>query len=121
MAELIYGAGLRIFECMSLRVKDVDFDLRSITVRAAKGHNDRVTLLPESLVIPLQNHLLTVPQMHKSDVLKGNGFAPMPNAPYKKIHLHRNPCHGNMYFYHPRLVPGMRRGKWFVGTLHPVH
>ena len=46
MAELIYGTGLRINECMTLRVKDIDFDLRSITVRAAKGNKDRATVLP---------------------------------------------------------------------------
>jgi site-specific recombinase XerD len=84
MAELIYGAGLRINECMTLRIKDIDFDVRSITVRAAKGNKDRATLLPESLIKPLQNHFLKVAQLHKSDVLKGNGYAPMPNALYRK-------------------------------------
>jgi len=84
MAELIYGTGLRINECVTLRVKDVDFDLRSITVRTAKGNKDRVTLLPESMMPLLQNHLLKIAQLHKSDTLKGNGYAPMPNALYKK-------------------------------------
>jgi len=84
MAELIYGTGLRINECMTLRVKDIDFDLHSITVRAAKGNKDRVTLLPESLIPLLRSHLLKIAQLHKSDVLKGNGYAPMPNALYKK-------------------------------------
>jgi len=84
MAELIYGTGLRINECMTLRVKDIDFDLHTITVRAAKGNKDRVTLLPESLIPPLRHHLLKIAQLHKSDTLKGNGYAPMPNALYKK-------------------------------------
>ncbi len=84
MAELIYGTGLRINECMTLRVKDIDFDLRSMTIRAAKGNKDRATLLPESLIPELRNHLTKVAQLHKSDLLKGNGYAPMPNALYKK-------------------------------------
>ena len=84
MAELMYGSGLRIGECMTLRVKDIDFDLRSITVRAAKGNKDRATLLPQALIPVLRNHLLKVYQLHKSDLLQGNGYAPMPNALYKK-------------------------------------
>jgi site-specific recombinase XerD len=84
MAELMYGAGLRIGECVTLRVKDIDFDLRSITVRADKGHKDRTTLLPHALIPVLRNHLLKVYELHKSDVLHGNGYAPMPNALCKK-------------------------------------
>jgi integron integrase len=84
MAELIYGSGLRINECMTLRVKDIDFDLHSITVRAAKGNKDRATLLPESLIPLLRGHLLKIAQLHKSDILSGNGYAPMPNALFKK-------------------------------------
>ena len=84
MAELIYGTGLRINECMTLRIKDVDFDLRAVTVRAAKGNKDRVTILPESLIPALRNHLTKVAKLHKNDVLKGNGYAPMPNALYRK-------------------------------------
>ena len=58
MAELIYGTGLRIGECVTLRVKDTDVDNRSVTVRAGKGNKDCVTLLPEKLVPGLRHHLL---------------------------------------------------------------
>ena len=84
MAELIYGTGLRINECMTLRVKDVDFDQRSVTVRAGKGNKDRVTFLPQSIIPQLRSHLTRVAQLHTSDLLQGNGFAPMPNALYRK-------------------------------------
>jgi integron integrase len=84
MAELIYGSGMRIGECVTLRVKDIDFDHRSITVRAAKGNKDRVTLLPESSMSVLKQHLVKVSKLHVDDRLKGNGYAPMPNALYKK-------------------------------------
>jgi site-specific recombinase XerD len=70
MAELIYGTGMRIHECMTLRVKDIDFDLRSITVRAAKGNKDRATLLPEALMPALRNHLTKVAQLHTSDIFQ---------------------------------------------------
>ncbi len=69
MAELIYGTGLRINECMTLRVKDVDFDLRTITVRAGKGNKDRATVMPEALIPALRSHLTNVAQLHKSDLL----------------------------------------------------
>ncbi len=84
MAELVYGTGMRISECVTLRVKDIDFDNRSVTVRAGKGNKDRVTLLPESLIPVLRSHLVKVAQLHKSDLLKGNGYVPMPNALYRK-------------------------------------
>jgi len=84
MAELIYGGGLRVNECMTLRIKDIDYDAKSITVRAAKGNKDRSTLLPDSVISDLQNHILRVAQLHKTDQLKGNGLAPMPNALYRK-------------------------------------
>ncbi|MES9940275.1 MAG: phage integrase N-terminal SAM-like domain-containing protein [Candidatus Thiodiazotropha sp. 6PLUC2] len=87
VVELIYGTGMRIHECMSLRVKDIDFDLRSITVRAAKGNKDRATLLPAALIPVLRSHLTKVVQLHKSDILSGNGYAPMPNALYRKYPL----------------------------------
>ena len=84
MAQLIYGTGMRILECMTLRVKDIDFELHSITVRAGKGNKDRSTLLPGSLETELRGHLLKIAQLHKKDVLQGNGYAPMPNALYRK-------------------------------------
>jgi integron integrase len=84
MAELIYGSGMRIGECVTLRVKDIDFDHRSITVRAAKGNKDRVTLLPEAEITTLEQHLVRVSEHHVDDRMMGNGYAPMPNALYKK-------------------------------------
>ena len=60
MASLLYGAGLRLNECLRLRVKDLDFAYRQITVRDAKGGRDRVTVLPDTLLQPLQGHLVRV-------------------------------------------------------------
>ena len=52
MAQLLYGGGLRAMECARLRVKDLDFSLREIVVRDGKGDRDRVTILPEALIVP---------------------------------------------------------------------
>ena len=56
MASLLYGAGLRLMECVRLRVKDVDFDYGQITVRDGKGAQDRVTMLPRSVAAPAASH-----------------------------------------------------------------
>lgn len=84
IAQLIYGAGLRVNECMGLRVKDLDFISGNLTVRDGKGGKDRTTLLPSQLIAPLQKHLLKVAQLHQSDLNRGAGFAAMPGALYKK-------------------------------------
>ena len=84
MADLIYGTGLRVNECAQLRIKDVDFGMKTIIVRNGKGAKDRTTLLPERLVSPLQQHLTRVMIRHKEDCLRGAGYVPMPGALYKK-------------------------------------
>jgi integrase len=60
MGQLLYGSGLRLMECLRLRVKDLDVAQRQIIVRDGKGMEDRVTMLPEQLIVPLQEHLLRV-------------------------------------------------------------
>lgn len=84
IAQLIYGAGLRVNECLSLRVKDIDFANGSLNVRDGKGSKDRTTLLPKQLFEPLQKHLVQVAQLHQTDLNRGAGFAAMPGALYKK-------------------------------------
>lgn len=84
MAELMYGAGLRVHECVTLRVKDIDFGARTITIRSGKGGKDRTTLLPQQLYLPLQQHLLRVSVLHKEDLLRGSGLVPLPNALARK-------------------------------------
>jgi len=84
MAELIYGTGMRIGECMTLRVKDIDFDAKTVHIRAPKGNVDRSSILPDSLTTELRSHMIKLAQLHKNDLLMGDGNAPMPNALYKK-------------------------------------
>jgi integron integrase len=80
MAKLLYGSGLRLMECVRLRVKDVDFARREITVRDAKGGHERVTMLPESLIAPLQEHLKRVKLLHEQDLAAGYGQVYLPYA-----------------------------------------
>lgn len=78
MAELTYGAGLRVSETHSLRVQDLDFTAKRILVRDGKGRKDRFTLLPESLIEPL--HLIKVKSLHVDDLASGYGASVMPRA-----------------------------------------
>ncbi|MGH9971743.1 MAG: phage integrase N-terminal SAM-like domain-containing protein, partial [Pyrinomonadaceae bacterium] len=71
LACLLYGAGLRLMEAVTLRVKDVDFESNQLTVRAGKGATDRVTMLPQSLKPLLQNHLIRVRLLHNEDLNQG--------------------------------------------------
>ena len=84
MVGLLYGAGLRQIECLSLRVKDVDFAYRQVLVRDGKGARDRVTMLPENLVQPLQEHLGRVRALHGRDVKDGFGGVRLPYALARK-------------------------------------
>jgi integron integrase len=84
MAGLLYGAGLRQIECLTLRVKDVDFAYRQILVRDGKGSKDRVTMLPEGLVQPLQAHLGKVRALHQRDRKEGFGEVFLPHALARK-------------------------------------
>jgi integron integrase len=84
MAMLLYGAGLRLRECLQLRVKDVDFERNQITVRAGKGGKDRATMLPAGVKEPLARHLHEVRRLHDQDLKKGWGDAPLPFALERK-------------------------------------
>jgi len=78
MASVLYGSGLRLMECLRLRVKDVDFAYRQILVRDGKGGKDRVTMLPESVVQPLQQRLGETRRLHEIDLREGFGEAHLP-------------------------------------------
>ena len=84
MARLIYGSGMRLMECVRLRVKDVDFDRLEVTVREGKGRKDRVTMLPESLVTELQVHLKKVQVLFDMDRKNDVPGVEMPDALAKK-------------------------------------
>jgi integron integrase len=80
IAKLLYGSGMRVGECLSLRVKDLDFGHLQILVRDAKGAKDRRTILPATLVGPLQRHLVRVRNLHELDLKRGLGAVTLPEA-----------------------------------------
>lgn len=84
MASLLYGAGLRLMECVRVRVKDVDFEYAQITVRDGKGEKDRVTMLPSSAADPLKTHLERVKAAHARDLRDGFGEVYLPHALARK-------------------------------------
>lgn len=85
MAGLLYGSGLRLMECVRLRVKDIDFELAQITVREAKGGKDRVTMLPLNLSEPLRRHLVRIKAQHEQDLEDGFGSVHLPFALSRKF------------------------------------
>jgi integron integrase len=84
MAQLLYGSGARLMECVRLRVKDLDFAQHQIVVRDGKGEKDRVTMLPTRLVTPLQDHLRIVRRTHEEDLSRGDGAVYLPYALERK-------------------------------------
>ncbi len=85
MAQIMYGSGLRLMECLRLRVKDIDFENHHILVFDGKGGDDRVTMLPDSIIATLRQHLENVNAIHRKDVAKGFGSVYMPYGLDKKF------------------------------------
>lgn len=85
MAALLYGSGLRLMECVRLRVKDIDFAYAQIIVRDAKGGKDRVTMLPLNVVDPLRRHMDRVKTQHEQDIEDGFGSVQLPFALERKF------------------------------------
>jgi integron integrase len=84
MAALLYGTGMRLMECVRLRVQDVDFEYHQLAVRDGKGQKDRVVPLPQRLEAPLRAHLDRVRELHRSDLANGFGEVFLPGALARK-------------------------------------
>ncbi len=80
VVKLIYGAGLRLLEALRLRVQDLDFEMKQLTVRDGKGAKDRYTMLPESVIPALKEHLERVKLLHQQDLREGHGAVYLPGA-----------------------------------------
>ncbi|HEY3489623.1 MAG TPA: integron integrase [Candidatus Deferrimicrobiaceae bacterium] len=83
-AMLLYGAGLRLMECLQLRIKDIDFGYRQITVRQGKGGKDRISILPSAIEPRLKHHLEDVRAKFENDLKKGGGYVKLPGAISRK-------------------------------------
>jgi integron integrase len=80
MAQILYGSGLRLMECIRLRIKDIDFEYLTITVRDGKGEKDRITPLPQSIMSDLKRQIERVRLLHEDDLLAGAGEVYLPDA-----------------------------------------
>ncbi len=85
VVSLLYGAGLRLQECLELRVKDLDFERGELTVRRGKGQKDRRVMLPRTIEAELRAHLAYVRRQHESDLRQGEGRAVLPEALARKF------------------------------------
>ena len=118
MASLLYGAGLRLIECIRLRVCDVDFEYQQIIVRNGKGNKDRVVPLPEKLVTALQLQLDKVRQLHNDDLLAGFGEVHLPYALARKYPNAAKELRWQYLFPSVKLSADPRTGKVMRHHIH---
>jgi integron integrase len=116
MAKVLYGTGLRLMECLRLRVKDLDVAQQQIVVRDGNGLDDRMTMLPASLVVPLQEHLSRVQRLHAQDVAQR--AAPV----YSPFALERKYLRAGRLWIWPYVFPSDRLSKDLrTGTIRRHH
>ena len=118
MAGLMYGSGLRVSECLRLRVKDIDFERNEIIVREGKGNKSRRTVLPRSLKVELAEQQLRVESLHKQDVVDGYGEVYMPYALARKYPAAASSLAWQFLFPSSRIAKDPRSGQW---RRHHVH
>ncbi len=118
MASLLYGTGMRLMECVRLRVQDVDFDYQQILVRDGKGQKDRVVPLPSRLAGPLRDHLRARRRIHRADVAQGLGEVYLPHALARKYPNAAREWRWQYCFCSARLSTDPRSG---VVRRHHIH
>ncbi|MEM6325814.1 MAG: integron integrase [Bacteroidota bacterium] len=119
IARLLYGAGLRLSGALRLRIKDLDFERRQVTVRRGKGDKDRPTILPDALVQPLIIHIERVRRLHQADLAKGEGRVRLPEA-YARKHPGAARAFGWQWvFPSPRMSTDPRTGDMLRHHLSP--
>ncbi|MBN1850052.1 MAG: integron integrase [Deltaproteobacteria bacterium] len=116
MARLIYGCGLRLMECLRLRVKDIDFNMNQVIVRSGKGNKDRVTMLPETLKPLLEEQLKRVKLIHEMDLKNGLGEVELPFALARKYKNAAKEWHWQYVFPSEKLSRDPRTGR--IGRHH---
>ena len=114
MVETLYGTGLRVMECCTLRVRDVDFDRDQIVVRGGKGDRDRVVMLPRTLAARLGEQVRRVRQRHARDVAKGGGRVPVPDVLANSVQGHAVPYAADDWRWQFVFSSGVARRGWEV-------
>lgn len=118
MVNLMYGTGMRVIECVSLRILDLNFDYKQIVVRAGKGNKDRVVPMPDSLANHLQEQILNVKKQHDKDLEHGFGTVFMPTALARKHPNAESELRWQYLFPASRLAQDPRSG---VVRRHHIH
>jgi integron integrase len=111
MGQLLYGSGLRLMECLRLRIQDIDFNQRQIIVRNGKGAKDRVTILPQSLIPSLQMQLQEARRIYENDLAQGLPGVSMPDAIDRKYPNAAHEWPWQWLFPAPRLATNPRTGE----------
>ena len=110
IGALLYGAGLRLMDALRLRIKDVDLELRTLTIREGKGAKDRITVLPDSVIPALRQHLEQVRTLHQRDLATGHGEVHLPHALARKYPNAARSWEWQYAFPAPRLSVDPRSG-----------
>lgn len=118
MVKLLYGGGLRLRECVNLRIKDLDFSASQIVIWDAKGRRDRTTLLPREVRGELQHHLAEVKLTHEQDLARGLGQVPLPHALSREYPCASREFRWQYVFPAKQLFHNKETGEW--GRYH-VH
>ncbi|MFO1064848.1 MAG: integron integrase [Pirellulales bacterium] len=118
IAQLLYGCGIRIGECVSLRIKDIDFDRRIITVRETKGRQDRTTVLPDSIIPDLRRVIANRTALHEDDLRRGLGKVWMPYALAEKYPTAQTELKWQYLFAAERLSKDPRSGSLMRHHVH---
>lgn len=118
MASLMYGCGMRLMECVRLRVQDIDFDYKQIVVRNGKGKKDRVVPLPEKLVEVIQDQIKNVEKQHQEDLKTGHGEVYLPEALARKYPGALTELRWQFLFFASRLSVDPRSG---IVRRHHIH
>ena len=119
VARLLYGAGLRILEALRLRVLDLDFERRELTVRAGKGDRDRRTMLPAGVALELRSHLERVRRLHVAELEAGRGRVALPEALARKLPGAATEWRWQWVFPSPKLATDPRSGTRMRHHLYP--
>ena len=123
IARLLYGTGMRQMECLRLRIKDMDFHYRQIHVRSGKGNKDRITILPDRLILDLQEQTNKAYQLHQHDLREGFGETRLPHALARKYPNAGREWGWQFVFPSRRCSPDpycgtIRRHHWYHTNLH---
>jgi len=110
IGALLYGAGLRLMDALRLRIKDIDLELRALTIREGKGAKDRITVLPDSVIPALRQHLEQVRRLHQRDLATGHGEVHLPHALARKYPNAARSWEWQYAFPAPRLSVDPRSG-----------